>query len=613
MFPFQNIHRYLRTFRRYLGKRLYVVSLLTLLAATTESLGIAFLLPLLALLGVNQANNGNPGSQAAGTAGGAASSLEALVLDVVSALGIRNSLGGILAFICLIFLLKGILKFAEGAYKSHLQAKLLRAVQTELVSAYCTMAYGFYTRHGAGHFSNLISVQVPRVATAFDRYKRFQAALITVIAYFTFAFLISWPFASMATLAGIAVLLVFRRLSGHVRQWSQQEAVEHGTLNHLLVQTLQAYKYLASTSQIGFLRTAVLKSISRVAGLERKKEIAWSFTEASQEPLAVMLLVLIIVVQVRILNQPLAPVVVGLVLLHRAMGQLVQVQGHWQLMMQEVGSLEIVEEELARVESNQEVTGRTILEPLGRGIRLDHVSFEYGDAGGRNVLEDLAITIPANQTIAIVGESGAGKTTLVDLLTLILRPQRGSLIFDGIPHEDVDVTSWRRQIGYVSQDTVVFDDSVANNICLWRGDYATDAEVRRNVELAAARAGAKKFIDALSEGFDTRVGDRGVRLSAGQRQRLFIARELYKNPRLLILDEATSALDSESELVIKESVEQLKGLTTIVIIAHRLSTIKTADYIYVLDRGRIIEQGTYEELAFAHGGTFNRMVALQQL
>ena len=159
----------------------------------------------------------------------------------------------------------------------------------------------------------------------------------------------------------------------------------------------------------------------------------------------------------------------------------------------------------------------------------------------------------------------------------------------------------------------MFDDTVANNICLWRGDYATDEEVRRNVEQAAARAGATKFINALSDGFNTPVGDRGVRLSAGQRQRLFIARELYKNPRLLILDEATSALDSESELVIKESVDQLKGLTTIVIIAHRLSTIKNADYIYVLDKGRIVEQGSYEELALAHGGTFNRMVALQRL
>jgi ABC-type multidrug transport system fused ATPase/permease subunit len=417
----------------------------------------------------------------------------------------------------------------------------------------------------------------------------------------------------MASVAGMAILFVFRRLSGRVRRWSQQTATEHGTLNHLLVQTLQAYKYLAATSQIGFLKSAVIKSVSRVAALERRKETAWAFTEASQEPLAVMLLVLIIVVQVRILNQPLAPVLVGLVLLHRAMGQLVLVQGHWQLMMQDIGSVEIVEEEMTRVANNQEVTGTTNLEPLARGIRFDHVTFGYGDPQGRHVLQDVAITIPANRTIAIVGESGAGKTTLVDLLTLILRPQQGNLTIDGVSHEQVDVTSWRGQIGYVSQDTVVFDDSVANNICLWRGDFTSDESVRRNVEQAAARAGASKFIAALPEGFNTHVGDRGVRLSAGQRQRLFIARELYKNPRLLILDEATSALDSESELVIKQSVDQLKGFTTIVIIAHRLSTIKNADYIYVLDKGRIVEEGSYEELAPVHGSTFNRMVTLQRL
>ena len=613
MFPFQNIVLYFRTFRKYLGNRLYVVSALTLLAATTEGFGIAFLLPLLSFLGVNQAPGGQIASQSGSTANGATSSLETFLLHVVSALGIRDSLGGILTFICLVFLLKGMLKFAEGAYKSHLQAVLLQQVQARLVNSYSTMGFGFYTRHSAGQFTNLISVQVPRLVTAFDRFNRFQSALITVVAYFIFAFLISWPFASMATVAGIAILITFRRLTSRVRRWSQQTTIEHGTLNHLLVQTFQAYKYLAATSQIGFLRSAVIRSVSRVAALERRKETAWSFTEASQEPLAVALLVLIIVVQVRILNQPLAPVLVGLVLLHRAMQQLVLVQAHWQAMMQEAGSVEIVEEEISRVTNNQEVTGTTKLQPLTQGIQLDRVSFGYGDTQERNVLEDLMISIPVNRTIAIVGESGSGKTTLVDLLTLIIRPQRGHLTIDGVSHEEIDVGSWRRQIGYVSQDTVVFDDTVANNICLWRGDYATDDEVRTSVEQAAARAGASKFIEALTEGFGTHVGDRGMRLSAGQRQRLFIARELYKNPRLLILDEATSALDSESELVIKESVDQLKGLTTIVIIAHRLSTIKNADYIYVLEQGRIAEQGSYEELALVRGSTFNRMVTLQRL
>ena len=199
------------------------------------------------------------------------------------------------------------------------------------------------------------------------------------------------------------------------------------------------------------------------------------------------------------------------------------------------------------------------------------------------------------------------------MLTLLLKPCRGEILIDGTPSDKVDLKSWRSQIGYVSQETVVFDDTIANNICMWKGNYNTDDEVRMRIEYAAGQAYAEHFIRQLSNQFNTLVGDRGVRLSGGQRQRLFLARELYKKPRLLILDEATSSLDSETEHYIQESIETLKGSTTVVIIAHRLSTIKNADYIYVLDKGRVIEQGTHRELAAKDNGTFSRMVALQNL
>lgn len=611
MLPFKSAIGYFWIFRKYLGGRLYLVSVLTLFAAMTEGVGIALLLPLLGLLGVTQ----NGGVEAVNTVAGpsASSTLEGLVREMVAVVGVQNSMPGILIFISMIILIKGVLKFAEGAYHSHLRAVLLQEVQGRLFAAYSTMGYAYYSHHSAGHFTNLISVQVPRLTMAFERYKRFLTALITVLAYFIFAFLMSWPFATMATLAGVSMLIVFRRLTALVERWSRQGASEHGTLNHFLIQTLQAYKYLAATAQIGRLRAEVFRSISRVAGFERRKEIAWSFTEALQEPLAVAVLVVIIVIQIVVLEQPLAPAIVGLALIYRAMGQLVLVQGHWQATMQDVGSLELVEGELDSVATSREPTGTKILRPLTHGISLQGVSFSYDNAVDSEVLQDVTLTIPANQTVAIVGASGAGKTTLVDLLTLMLRPVRGELRIDGVSHEDADLSSWRAQIGYVSQDTIVFDDTIGNNICLWAGNYSTDAEVRHQVERAALQAGAKSFIDELPDGFNTRVGDRGVRLSGGQRQRLFIARELYKNPRLLILDEATSALDSESEMVIKETVGKLRGSTTVLIVAHRLSTIRDADYVYVLDAGRIIECGTYEELAFARGGTFHRMIALQQL
>ncbi|HYW34936.1 MAG TPA: ATP-binding cassette domain-containing protein, partial [Balneolaceae bacterium] len=228
-------------------------------------------------------------------------------------------------------------------------------------------------------------------------------------------------------------------------------------------------------------------------------------------------------------------------------------------------------------------------------------------------IKNIDLTIPARSTVAFVGESGAGKSTLVDTLNLLLKPQKGRIRIDGTDSREVELHSWRRQIGYVSQETVVFDDTVANNISLWTGDYAKDKMFRGQVRDAAKKAHAHNFIMDLPGGYQTRVGDRGVRLSGGQRQRLFIARELFKRPNLLILDEATSALDTESERYIQESIDALKGEITVVIIAHRLSTIKNVDLVFVLDDGRLLEGGSYRALSMQRKSRFREMVEMQSL
>ncbi len=324
-----------------------------------------------------------------------------------------------------------------------------------------------------------------------------------------------------------------------------------------------------------------------------------------------ILILIIIILQITLFDAPLAPIFVSLILIHRAMGHVMTIQSEWQKTMSSIGSLEMVETEINKVSKQQEPKGAIELSPLKDAIKLFNVNFSYNRNDG-NVLEDVNLIIKANTTVAFVGESGAGKSTLVDMLTLMLKPDEGQLFIDGIQHHDIELTSWRRQIGYVSQDTVVFDDTVANNICMFQGDYNNDDKIKYELEQAAERAYAIRFIKDLPKGFNTIVGDRGVRLSGGQKQRLFIARELYKKPRFLILDEATSALDSESERFIQQSIDNLKGSTTVVIIAHRLSTIRNSDYIYVLDKGRIVEEGTYKGL-IASGQSFNKMVELQTL
>lgn len=598
---FRQIAYYFSVYKKYLGSRLYIVFALSGLAAITEGFGIALLLPLIEVVGVGDGGGGKNQSNVK-------SGLQA----VLNGMGIGDSMIGILFFIGFVFLIKGLIVFSDNAYHSHLKSQLLREIKGLMFDQYSTMDYGYYSRRSTGHFINVINDQIAKLLVTFDTYKVFLSTGIMTLAYLCVALLLAWNFALMAIGAGLVLLFFFRLLNRYVHKLSRKTVREQTNLNKFLVQTMQSFKYLVSTAQIGHLRKSVMDSVGKLSSYLRSQGFAQALTLAVNEPVTVFFILLVIIIQITVLEAPLAPIFVVLVLFNRAMSQMIGVQNAWQRTLNHIGSLESVEREFDILGKSQEPSGKIPLNPLERGIELRQVSFSYGSKSP-NVLSDINLTIHANTTVAFVGESGAGKSTLVDMLTLMLRPHHGEILIDGTPSDKVDLKSWRNQIGYVSQETVVFDDTIANNICMWKGDYNTDADVRRRVEYAAGQAYAEHYIRQLSNQFNTMVGDRGVRLSGGQRQRLFLARELYKNPRLLILDEATSSLDSETEHYIQESIEALKGSITVVVIAHRLSTIKNADYIYVLDKGRVIEQGTHRELAAKDNGTFSRMVALQNL
>jgi ABC-type multidrug transport system fused ATPase/permease subunit len=367
-----------------------------------------------------------------------------------------------------------------------------------------------------------------------------------------------------------------------------------------------------STGQTSHLRTGIVDSVNRLTSYIFRQRMARSFTVALKEPASVLLVVGLIALQVTVFGDPIAPIFVALLLFHRGMQAVINTQTSWQRTMDRIGSVEMVDDEFEAVLANQEQSGTRRLDSLREGIELRNVHYAYNREDG-DVLRDISIDIPVNTTVALVGESGAGKSTLVDLLTLMLKPRTGRMLIDGVSHDEADLDSWRDQIGYVSQETVVFDDTVANNISLWRGDIEEDPALRERMIHAAERAHADHFIRDLPNGYQTVVGDRGVRLSGGQRQRLFVARELFKEPNLLLLDEATSDLDTASEQHIQDSIDALKGEVTVVIIAHRLSTVKNADRVYVLDEGQIIEEGSYRELQAREDGLFREMVKMQSL
>ncbi len=577
---------------------MYVVFVLTVLMAFAQGLGFTMLLP---LLRVTQSSTNSA------ELGG----VEQMLHDLLVWMGISESLVGVLILIIVIFLAKGVLKFAQLAYIGYLQADLFRQLKMQLYDRYNSVTYEYFINQNTGHFINVINQQVRRFFHSFRKFANSLTRAVSAVSYFAFACALSWRLALMVLALGMGTVVLFKYLNIYVQRLSRRVSNEMSHLNGLLVQSLQAFKYIVSTKQHDHVRSEVFDSVKRLTDDIYRQRVAGALTGAIKQPISVLIISGAILVQVLIFDAPLAPIFVALVLFHKGMRSLMGIQSTWQKVMDMAGSIEIVDDEMQAAEEHQERNGSRRIESLSRGIEIRNACYAYNEEDG-DVLHDIDIDVPANHSVALVGESGAGKSTLVDMMTLMLKPRTGVVRIDGVPHDEIDLGSWREQIGYVSQETVVFDDTVAKNICLWQGDVEENSDLKKQVVRAAEQAHADHFIRDLPNGYQTVVGDQGVRLSGGQRQRLFVARELFKQPNLLLLDEATSDLDTASEQHIQNSIDELKGEVTVVIIAHRLSTVKNVDRVYVLENGRVIEKGSYHELWTREDGQFHEMVEMQK-
>jgi len=594
----KDLQQYYNLFRRYIGRQLYVVMLLTIIASFVEGLGITLFLPLL--------------QTAQGIDRGSSSFAQHIIHQLLGWFSISHSLTGILFFIAGVFFVKGLVKFAATSFEVTLQADVLRRLKSELFNLYSHVDYQYILKKNTGHFVNVITDQVNKFYYAFRAFLALITQCIQALSFFLIAFALSWQFSSMALAMGLGVMFCFRFLTGYIQRLSREISSEQSRLNNLLVQGLQALKYIISTGQSSKINNGVNNSVNRLVNALRKAGIAQAVTSSSREPVIIMMIAGIIIIQVNGLHQPLTPIFVSVILFYKGAQSLLNIQNQLQKMTTHVGAVEMVDKEFGVLQENQQKSGGQQIGSLQKKILFKDVSFSYLDEGP-SIVKNMSLSIPVNTTVAFVGKSGAGKSTLADLLTLMLTPQKGHIFIDGMESQTVDRASWRKQIGYVSQETKIFDDTVANNICLWGGDFNRSKNLQKTVQAAAEKAYVHEFIADLPNGYQTRVGDRGVMLSGGQRKRLFIARELFKQPSLLILDEATSSLDGQSERYVQKSIDNMKGNLTVVIIAHRLSTVKRADQIYVLDKGEIIEHGSYDDLLQQHNSMFNEMVESQRL
>lgn len=589
---------YLKIFRKYLGYRIYTVLALTLLAALSEGVGFTLIMPLFQELDDYSSSN--------------TSQVIKFLQIFLLFFGLQDSIGGIIFLIAFAFILKGLMMFAATAYSAYLKAILLKEIKSNLFDKYSNMNYGHYSENDTGHFINIINQQTFVMLRCFASLMDMCSQFVLGIVYVSLAFAVTWSFGAMAIILGAVILIVFRSLNNYVGFLSMEQGIEEGIQNKIMIQYLHAFKYLISTNQSNTIGKKFQESLKRLISFEMRRGILAKFTESLREPIAVVAIMGILFFQLVYLEQPLAPLIVSIMLFYKGLNSIYAIQRTWQATLGTIGGINLVSKEYESQEKNRTSDGNTTIKKINKKIEFKDVSFKYNKSS-KNALEKINLKFLANKSTALIGKSGSGKSTIVDLVSLILKPTIGNIFIDGIDSTKIKQSSWRDQIGYVSQDTVVFDDTIANNISMWSDEPLRDKNLMNRIKDAASKAYISDFIESLEDGYFTQVGDRGIRLSGGQKQRLFIARELFRKPDILILDEATSALDSESEEFIKQSIDNLKGEITIIVIAHRLSTIKNVDKVYIIDEAKIVEKGTYKELSSSSNSKLSHMIDKQIL
>ena len=482
----------------------------------------------------------------------------------------------------------------------------LASMKIELVERVFRADYQHVLERGVSAYTNAATIEIGNVAQVLNNCARFMVALAYTFVYVALPLAINPVFTSVVILVGIPGYFLIKRAFRLAARYSVRATAANAALQSQLVQAFGSLKYLKSTHGSGKVTRRLSATSTEQGDLEYRQRALSAFVSNGAELFFMIVIAVLLVYYVEIARQEVIEILFILFIVRRGMNYALQAQNSFQGFLRYVGSARNFRELIRELEDNEEPTAPEGTAPdFDRPIALDGVTFRYGD--GAPALDALSLEIPPRSTVAFVGASGAGKSTLATLLTGILPPTAGVVRVGDTPYGELDQAELRRQIGYVTQESVIFSDSVRNNITLWGGDGRdVDAAMRE----AAEAANIAEFIESLPGGYDTALGENGLNISGGQRQRIAIARELYKRVPVLILDEATSALDSESESVVQQSIDSLRGDKTVILIAHRLSTVRNADTIFVLREGRLVERGGFAAL-YAGNGVFTRMVDTQ--
>jgi ATP-binding cassette, subfamily B, bacterial MsbA len=539
--------------------------------------------------------------------------LEALVdrmlAPLVAGLPPAEAAGRLVVVLVAGLLFKNSLSYLSSQVTVRAQEGLVRDLRTRLFDHLLSLDLGFFQRTRAGQVISAMMTEVDQTKTVITAslvslFQNLVALVVTLVVLSQISMRLT-----LFTLAFVPLLVILlQRLVRRLRRHARARSKERGEVTATVTERIGAIRLIRSYGEEERESAGFYAQTNRYRKQVIRTQRFSSLTSPITEVFSGFLVILIIWAATRPellgLEAPLAPatIIVFLMAALRLTSPLKTISGFPAVMALSLASAErifqVLDEPSTEVDRPGE--GEASFE---REIAFDRVTFRYG--GGEPVLSDVSFTIPKGTVVALVGPSGAGKTTLADLLPRFHDPTSGEIRLDDTPLTRLKRRSLRALMGVVSQDTVLLNNTVFANIA-----YGSPGATRERVEAAAEAANAAGFIRQLPQGFDTVLGERGTRLSGGQRQRIAIARALLRDPPILILDEATSALDTESERLVQQAIDRLMRERTVLVIAHRLATVRDADEIVVLDEGRVAQRGTHDEL-YRAGGLYRRLHDLQ--